>query len=93
MGTTNAIAMAEAVADGLGSIEQALTWHLQHNHYPPVPLIMLDVCIAAIEAAECEEWDVEIDLPEHVSYRGRTSAPAWAIVKQHHLDAFIGAAS
>lgn len=89
MGATGAMGMSEAVNDGLASLDQALVWHLQSNHYPPVPTIMVQVCKAAIEAAEDEDWDRVVELPDGVSYKGSDSAPAWAIVEQHHLDAFI----
>jgi hypothetical protein len=63
--------------------------HLQYNCYPPVPLIMLDTCIEAIAQCVLGDHHVEIDLPEGVSYRGLTTAPAHAIVSNHRLEAFI----
>lgn len=72
-----------------GGIEVALSWHLSANHWPPVPAIMIPVCLAAIDAATEEEWDAEVDLPEGVSYKGRPTAPVWAIVEQHHLEPFL----
>lgn len=71
------------------TLDQALAWHLTANHYPPVPVSMVPVCIAAIEAIE--DWDADrlIDLPEGIEWRGQTSAPARAIAEAHHLDAFI----
>lgn len=81
--------MSEAVDDGLVSLEQALIWHLTSNHYPPVPLIMVPICLAAIDAANEDDWDCPIDLPDDVSYKGNDTAPAWAIIEAHHLDAFL----
>lgn len=69
----------------------ALSWHLSANHYPPVPTSMVDACTAAINAAMDEEWDREIELPAGVSFKGRPTAPASAIIEQHHLQAFIDA--
>lgn len=89
MGTTGAVGMAEAVQDDLVSLERALAWHLQSNHYPPVPLVMIVPCIAAIEAANEDDYERDIDLPEEVSYKGHSHAPAWKIIEAHHLDAFI----
>lgn len=90
MGTTGALGMAEAVAGGLTTLEHALSWHLTANHFPPVPTSMIPACLAAIDAANAEDWDEEIALPDGVTYRdGRSVAPAWAIVEQHHLDAFL----
>lgn len=70
-------------------IDTALSWHLQSNHYPPVPLSMVPVCLAAIEAANEGDYDRLIDLPEGVLYRNNEQAPAWAIAEAHHLDSFI----
>ena len=70
-------------------LEAALRWHLRHNHFPSVPLSMVEPCMAAIDAAVAEEWDEQIALPDGITYKGRDTAPAWAIVEQHHLDAFV----
>jgi hypothetical protein len=67
----------------------ALEWHLAHNHYPPVPAVMLPVCREAIRCAADGYWDVLVDLPEGVSYRGEDHAPVWAVVEQHHLAPFV----
>lgn len=71
------------------TLEQKLAWHLQGNHYPPVPTSMVQPCIDAIDAYD--EWEPErlIALPDNVLWRDQTSAPAWAIVEAHHLDPFI----
>jgi hypothetical protein len=84
--------MNEADMIDVAGLERALSWHLRHNHYPPVPADMIPVCAAAIDAALAEDYNAEIDLPEGTSYKGRTTAPVWAIVDAHHLGAFIEAA-
>lgn len=86
MGSLQAREMAEFGADNL---EQALTWHLQSNHFPPVPKIMVPICIQAIDAANEGDWDKEIGLPEGVGYKGLTVAPVHAIIEQHHLDPWV----
>jgi len=70
-------------------LETAIGYHLQGNHYPPVPLIMVQPCIDAIDAIHAGDGDTLIDMPEGVSYRGKTQAPAWAIAEQHHLQAWL----
>ena len=79
--------------DDLGislDIEKQIGIHLSANHYPPVPSIMVAPCIEAIDAVnDAGLWDLEIPMPEGVSYKGLTTAPAWAIIEQHHLDAWI----
>ncbi len=71
------------------SLEQAIGYHLQGNHYPPVPLSMVQPCIDAIDAYYDEDFDREIAMPEGVSYKGSNVAPAWAVIKQHHLSAWL----
>ena len=70
-------------------LESALSMHLQGNHYPPVPLSMVQPCIDAIDAIWEEDYNKLIEMPEGVSYKGQTHAPAWAIAEQHHLDAWL----
>lgn len=79
---------AEEMA-GLTDLDTALDWHLQHNHYPPVPLTMKPVCTAAIEAGNEEDWDREIELPEGCSFQGNSTAPAHEIISGHHLESFL----
>ena len=71
------------------SLEQAIGYHLQGNHYPPVPLSMVEPCIEAIDAYYEDDFNKEIEMPEGITYKGRTTAPAWAIIEQHHLSAWL----
>jgi hypothetical protein len=73
----------------LTDLDTALQWHLRFNHYPPVPLTMVQPCKEAIAAVQESEPHRAISLPEGVSYKGQPTAPAWAIVEQHHLGAFL----
>ena len=78
-----------ALADNL-TIETQVEIHLKSNHYPPVPAIMVQPCVEAIDAVnDAGLWDLEIPLPEGVLYKDLTTAPAWAIIEQHHLDAWL----
>lgn len=79
----------DLASDELGlDLEMAIGYHLQGNHYPPVPLSMVEPCIEAINAYWDEDLNREIPMPEGVTYRGQDTAPAWAIIEQHHLDAW-----
>jgi hypothetical protein len=80
--------LAEELAGSLG-LRQSLAIHLRSNHYPPVPTSMIEPCIEAIQACNEGDYDRQIDLPEGVSWRGKTQAPAHAIAESHHLDAWI----
>ena len=57
MGATGAFGMAEAVTDGSVSLSAALHWHLRSNHYPPHPLSMIPVAVAAVEAMNAGDYD------------------------------------
>lgn len=88
MGSTYAAGLADEIG-GLIDLPTALHIHLRSNHYPPVPEAMIDPCVAAIDAANDDDWDREIDLTGIAQWRGNDYAPAWAIIEGHHLDAFI----
>jgi hypothetical protein len=78
----------EIVESGL-SLRDQLAWHLQGNHYPPVPLEMVDPCIDSIELACVGDWNAKVLLPEGVSYKGDNYAPVWAMIEQHHLSEWV----
>ena len=86
MGMNTALDLAENIDI---SLEQAIGYHLQGNHYPPVPLSMVQPCIEAIDAYHDNDAMREIEMPEGVFYKGKTTAPAYAIIEQHHLDAWL----
>jgi hypothetical protein len=85
MGAIQAQGMVDLGVD----LETAITWHLQHNHFPPVPVSMVPVCIEALDWCNDDEPNTLVDLPEGVTFKGRPQAPAWAIVEQHHLDPWV----
>jgi hypothetical protein len=93
MGSNMANEMASGVLEDMGimlDIETQIGIHLSSNHYPPVPKFMVAPCIEAIDAVnDAGLWDLEIPMPEGVTYKGLTTAPAWAIIEQHHLDAWL----
>lgn len=80
---------ASDLADSDLSLKNSIAMHLRGNHYPPVPLSMVEPCIDAIDACNEDESDRLITLPEGVLWRGETSAPAYAIVESHHLDVWL----
>ncbi len=82
--------LATELAEGtLGlDLESAIGMHLRVNHYPPVPLSMVQPCIDAIDAYWEEDIEKHIELPEGVSWRGNDYAPAWALIEGHHLEAW-----
>lgn len=84
MGYMNAVGMADALP-----LEQALAWHLTHNHYPPVPVVMIPVAERAVRAARRGQYTLRLKLPAGVSWRGEKTVPVSAVVESFHLDAFI----
>lgn len=70
-------------------IEATVSYWLQYNMYPPVPQTMVEPCVQAIHAALADEWEEDIALPDGVTYKGNTWAPAHELINQHYLWAFI----
>jgi hypothetical protein len=70
-------------------LEQGIAYHLQGNHYPPVPLSMVQPCIDAIDAYHENDAMRQIAMPDGVFYKGMSHAPAFAIIEQHHLDPWL----
>mgnify|MGYP003334964174 FL=1 len=93
MGSNFATELADGTLSDLGiqlDIETQIEMHLRGNHYPPVPSSMVKPCIEAIDAVnDLGLWEAPIELPEGVSWRGETHAPASAIIEAHHLDAWL----
>ena len=81
--------LAYDLANGELDLSTAIEIHLTSNHYPPVPKSMVLPCIEALEAYSEDETDREIQMPEGVTYLGKDTAPAWAIIEQHHLEAWL----
>jgi len=71
--------------------DTALRWHLSHNHYPALPLTLLPVAKAAIEAGREDDFDRLIKLPGGITWRGgRSSVEAGKLIETMHLDSFLG---
>jgi hypothetical protein len=85
--------MADGTLDELGihlDMETQITIQLRNNHYPPVPLSMVKPCIEAIDAVnDLGLWNADIELPEGITWKGKTTAPAHAIIEAHHLTSWI----
>lgn len=63
--------------------DQALRWHLQSNHYPPINEVFIPVAKEAIEKGNQEDWDYVIKMPNGVS---KTVAQ---IIEGLHLESFL----
>lgn len=85
MGTMSAMGMVEEA----GVNELTLGWHLQSNHYPPIPKAMIPVALEAIDAYNEEDVERTISLRDICQFQGKDSAPAYEIVDYMHLHSFI----
>lgn len=83
MGRIGAEGFAQAVEEGDTTLAATLVWQLQSNHFPPVSIAFVPVCIDAIERASVGDWNARIQLPN-----GRTLTVA-GIIEGLHLEAFI----
>jgi hypothetical protein len=85
MGSNLAHDLVENVID----IRQSIGYHLRGNHYPPVPLTMVEPCIEAIYAVDDGDTHKSIQLPKGIFWKGYPTAPAYAIVEAHHLEPWL----
>ena len=86
MGSTFATDIANM--EGI-SMQRGIEIHLTSNFYPPIPAIMAEPCIAAIDAYWEDDTDRYIPMPDGVFYKGMAHAPAHAIIEQHKLYPWI----
>ncbi len=80
-------------------LETQLSIHLSANHYPPIPQVMIQPCIEAIDAYWEDDTNRLIKLPFdgerdgkpfQIRWRdGSDHAPAWAIIEHAHLNAWL----
>lgn len=80
MGNLQATEFANRTDEGTG-----LRWHLQHNHFPPVHPDFIESAKTALDHAEAEEWDHEIELPN-----GKVLTVS-RIIEGLHLGPFLDA--
>ena len=66
-------------------LDAALHWHLTCNHYPPLPVALVEPCKAAIEAGQDEDWLRPIPMPEGF----RQHVTAGDLIEGLHLESFL----
>lgn len=94
MGSTYAAGLIESVEEGALTFERAIAIHLRSNCYPPVPSSMVGPCLEAINIVQDAQYgdgdaSDRVTLPDGVSWRGESDAPAYAIVDNFRLESFI----
>lgn len=70
------------------SLEAQLHIHFSSNCYPPIPSFMIPVAIEAIKACKEEQYDLEIELPQGVTFRNSTTVTAINAVDNLRLEAW-----
>jgi len=85
MGMMTAMGIAETET----TLEQQLSWHFRGNCYPPIPLFMIPVAVAAIDAYHDEDYYRPIELPDGVSFRDSKTVQACDAVDQLFLRAWL----
>ena len=89
MGRMSAMGMSAEVGEGNVGLNTALHWHLTSNHYPPLPTELISVAEKAIDLANEDDWDAEIEMPEGIQFRNSDTATVQQIVASMHLEEFI----
>ena len=82
MGQNTAELLAETVQDK-DTLTLALQAHLHMNHYPPVNLVFVPTAIEAINYADNNDWQIQIEMPNGIV------KTALSIVEDLHLEAFL----
>ena len=70
-------------------LEDWVSIHFQSNCYPPIPQIMVQSAVAAIQACNKGDYNEVIELPMGVTYRDSQFCDAWTFVEQHRLEGFL----
>lgn len=70
-------------------LRDMVSMHFSSNCYPPIPQIMVDCAVEAIELCNGGEYYEDVELPEGVSFRGSNFVNAATLVEQHRLEGFV----
>ena len=88
MGMISSVAMAERMAAGAVTVQEAMTWHLRSNFLPPIREAWIPVCVGIIERVRAGDADLSYKIhapgkPDDVLERVET------IIDDLHLDPFV----
>jgi hypothetical protein len=82
MGYTQALRVLDLI-----TLEGDLRWHLQNNHYPPVPDVMIPIALKAVILCRNDQFNKTIEIP--IEYRMGWMVPAYVIVEAYHLEPWV----
>jgi len=89
MGNMQAMDMADAINKKWIDLGTALHWHLRYNHYPPLPVALIETAKTAIERANEGDFDSQIELPQDISFRGRSKMSVYDAVEYMRLNTYV----
>jgi len=82
MGHINALRVLDLI-----TLEGDLRFHLQNNHYPPVPDVMIPIALKAVVLCRNDQFNKTIEIP--IEYRMGWMVPAYVIVEAYHLEPWV----
>jgi hypothetical protein len=93
MGSSVTAGYADAIDQGICSLDMAVRAHLQSNCYPPLPVELVPACVKAIHNVQTGGSEKSVRLPACLKMRSGNgfsrTVPSWRLVDAAHLDAFI----
>lgn len=91
MGSLRAAEFADATREGMIHLQDAIRYHLESNHYPPIPYELFGgMALRAIQKAQRGEWEKGVRGPKGWEHRTYGAVmPVWAVVRELHLEEFV----
>lgn len=83
MGNMQAREIASLTKEGMIDEDTALQWHLQSNHFPPIPFDFVSVAKQALKLARDNDYDTVITMPNDID------KTVGDIIEGMHLDTFL----
>ena len=82
--------LAQTINKSPLTIEEKISWHLRGNLYPPMPDILIPVCLEAIRMAEAGESLFQVlVMPPSVKRAGRSEITARQLILSTKLHWYI----
>lgn len=63
--------------------------HIVYNLFPGLPQSLTFACCQAIANANEGDMEREIELPEHITFGGKTTCPTHALIDFARLESFL----
>jgi len=69
------------------NLEQDIRWHLEHNHYPRVPDVIIPIAVKAVMLCREDKFNETIEVP--IEHRMGWMLPAYMIVEAYQLEFWV----